>query len=531
MFHRYWSDRLMNANWLKAAVSIFTLLVSWAAHASENRPNILVLIADDWSWPNASIAGEPELKTPNFDRMAREGLLFTHAYASAPSCTASRGALLTGQYHWRLEQGMNLHSILPSKFQVYPDIFEKNGYHIGFTRKGWSPGRENMGGRTRNPAGPRYADFDAFMAKRNAKQPFCFWFGSIDPHRPYDRDSGTGAGKDPAKVRLPGEYPEGDLPRRDMLDYFVEIERFDREIGEIIAKLEQAGELDNTMVVITGDNGRPFPRGKATLYDAGTNVPLAIRWPRGIRKPGRVIDDFVSLSDLAPTFLDVTGLNGMPDTTGRSLKPVFESEKDGWVDPARSFVLTGMERHTACRDIGPGLPGGGYPMRAIRTKDYHLIHNFTPDRWPMGDWRILADDSPTKPNEQQLTSNTFVAFGDCDASPMKAWLALNRTDPKIKPYFDLTFGKRPEFELYDVNSDPAELKNLASDPNHAKVLESLKTKLNQELMKTKDPRVLGQVDIIERYEYLGNASENPRTKPDSKTKKAQANKARNKSAQ
>lgn len=512
----------MKSKWLRAALSTCIMLVSWAAFSAETRPNILVLIADDWSWPNASIAGEPELKTPNFDRIAREGLLFNHAYASAPSCTASRGALLTGQYHWRLEQGMNLHSFLPSKFQVYPDLLEKQGYHVGLTRKGWAPGRENMGGRTRNPAGPRFADFNAFRAKRNTGQPFCFWFGSIDPHRPYDRNAGTGAGKDPAKVRLPGEYPDADLPRRDMLDYFYEIERFDREIGEIIAQIEQDGELDNTIVVITGDNGRPFPRGKATLYDAGTNVPLAIRWPKGIKHPGRVIDDFVSLTDLAPTFLDAVGIKGLPDATGRSLRPVFESEKTGWVDPARSFVLTGMERHTACRDIGPDLPGGGYPMRAIRTKEFHLIHNFTPNRWPMGDWRMLADDSPAKPTEEQLTSNTFAAFGDCDASPTKAWMLLNRDDPKIKTFFELAFGKRPEFELYDIAHDPAELKNLASDPAHADILEKLKSQLDHELHKTRDPRVLGQIDVIERYEYLGNASENPRNRPAAQAKKAQA---------
>lgn len=502
-----------------ALAALFAVLTP--AQAEAVRPNILLLIADDWAWPHASIAGERELKTPVFDRVAREGLLFTNAFASAPSCTPSRGALLTGQYHWRLEQGMNLQSYLPSKFKVYPDQLEADGYHVGHTRKGWSPGRDNMDGRTRNPAGSRFKDFQAFLAARPEKQPFCFWFGSIDPHRPYDRDTGLVSGKNPANVRLPAEYPDADLPRRDMLDYYVEIERFDRECGEILAQLEKMGELDNTLVVITADNGRPFPRGKATLYDAGTHVPLAVRWPGRIRKPGRAIDDFVSLTDLAPTFLEATATETLANMTGRSLVPIFESEKAGWVDPARSFVLTGMERHTACRDIGPNLPGGGYPMRAIRTRDFLLIHNFKPDLWPMGDWRRLSGDSSKPPTEKELTDNTFVTFGDCDASPIKAWFCLNRDDPKIKPFFELAFGKRPEFELYDLRTDPAQLLNVAANPDYAVTLGDLKTKLDKELRASNDPRSLGRGDIIDRYEYLGNASENKATP---KTKKAAARK-------
>lgn len=511
-------SRIIHRLIILASILPFTLV-----HAESSRPNILLLIADDWGWPHASIAGEPQLKTPNFDRIARQGLLFTNAFASAPSCTPSRGALLTGQFHWRLEQGMNLQSFLPSKFTVYPDRLESNGYHIGHTRKGWSPGRDNMDGRTRNPAGPRFSDFQAFLDARTEKKPFCFWFGSIDPHRPYDRDSGLSAGKDPAKVRLPAEYPDADLPRRDMLDYYTEIERFDRECGEIINKLEEMGELDNTLIVITADNGRPFPRGKATLYDAGTHVPLAVRWPGGIRTPGRVIDDFVSLTDLAPTFLEVTASEKLPNLTGRSLKPIFESEKAGWIDPARTFVLTGMERHTACRDIGPNLPGGGYPMRAIRTREFLLIHNFKPDLWPMGDWRRLSPDSPKTSTEKELMDDTFIAFGDCDASPIKAWMCLNRDDPKIKPYFELAFGKRPEFELYDLRADPAQMRNLAANPDYAATLEELKTKLDQELRASVDPRSLGRGDIIDRYEYLGNSSENKATP---KAKKAAEKKAK-----
>ncbi len=499
-----------------------------SASAQQAQTNILVLIADDWGWPHASIFNEPELKTPVFDRVAREGLLFRNAFASAPSCTASRGALLTGQYHWRLEEGANLHSILKTKFPVYPDLLASKGFHVGFTRKGWAPGRENLGGRTQNPAGRRYADFEAFMAQRPARQPFCFWFGSIDPHRTYDRDAGIKAGKDPAKVRLPRELPDNDVTRRDMLDYYTEIERFDREVGEILAKLEKSGELDRTLVVITADNGRPFPRGKATVYDAGTHVPLAIRWPGGIKKPGRTIDDFVSLTDLAPTFLEILGLDGLPGRTGRSLRAIFESQESGQVEQSRDHVLTGMERHTACRDVGPNLPRGGYPMRALRTADFLLIHNFESGRWPMGDWLALEKPRDEWPSFQQLSGNTHLTFGDCDAGPSKAWLVLNRE--KAEREFQLAFGKRPEFELYDLKKDPDQLQNVAENPEYSARLGELKALLDKRLKETEDPRALGRGEIFSRFEYLGNdQAEVPAKKAAAKKKQATKKKVESKS--
>jgi N-sulfoglucosamine sulfohydrolase len=471
--------------------------------AAADRPNVLVCIADDWSWPYASITGEPELSTPTFDRVAREGLHFAQAFASAPSCTASRGALLTGQYHWRLREAANLHSSFPNEIEVYPDVLARHGYHVGQTRKGWGPGKANAGGRTTNPAGPRFADFDEFMTRREPGQPFCFWFGSVDPHRPYEKGSGVRAGKNPEKVRVPPTLPDHPVTRNDILDYFLEIERFDREVGEILAKLEKAGELENTIVVITADNGWPFPRGKATVYDAGTHVPLAIRWPKGIETPGRKFDQPTSLTDLAPTFLEAAGVSGLPDRTGSSLLPIFRNPEKR---PELKFVLTGMERHVACRDLGPDVPGGGYPMRAIRTKDHVLIRNFEPGRWPMGDWKSVKDDGSPGPGFDRLADSTFVAFGDCDASPSKAFMIVNRDRADIKLLFDSAFRKRPEWELYDLANDPYERRNLAADPAYAGIFATLKSEMEIQLKATNDPRAFGQGNIFDRYEYLGNVS-------------------------
>src|SRR4030042_2303569 len=144
----------------------------FGSNNSSNRPNILFCLADDWSWPHAGIAGDKVVKTPTFDRVAREGVLFKNAFVSAPSCTPSRGAILTGQWHWRLEEGGNLWSTLPAKFDVYPDLLEKAGYHVGCTRKGWGPGQHQPGGRTRNPAGPRFKDFAEFLQARPEGAPY-----------------------------------------------------------------------------------------------------------------------------------------------------------------------------------------------------------------------------------------------------------------------------------------------------------------------------------------------------------------------
>jgi arylsulfatase A-like enzyme len=156
-----------------------SLAFAGCTHASEplgggalkKRPNILFCLADDWSWPHAGIAADKVVKTPTFDRVAREGVLFENVFVSAPSCTPSRGAMLTGQWHWRLEEGGNLWSTLPAKFPVYPDLLEGAGYHVGFTRKGWGPGRHEPGGRTRNPAGPGYKSFQEFMKARPEDKP------------------------------------------------------------------------------------------------------------------------------------------------------------------------------------------------------------------------------------------------------------------------------------------------------------------------------------------------------------------------
>jgi len=459
------------------------------ARAADQCPNILLCIADDASWHHFGANGDKVCRTPNFDRVAREGVNFTRAFCSSPSCTPSRGALLTGQQFWRLEEGANLWSRWPSQFAVYPDLLAKAGYHVGLKGKGWGPGDFKSGGREHNPAGPAVKDFAAFLKSVPAGKPFCFWFGSTDPHRPYERGTGVKSGKRIEDVAVPPFLPDTPEVRSDLLDYYFEIERFDRDVGEMLKLLEDAGQLDNTVVVVTSDNGFPFPRGKANCYDGGTRMPLAIRWPARV-KGGRTVDDFVSHTDLAPTLLEAAGLTPLSEMTGRSLLPLLRSGKAGQVEPDRDKIFFGRERHANVR-----AGNVGYPVRALRTGQFLYLRNFEPDRWPAGDPPVYGD----------VDQHTDIA-----GSPSKQAVVEHGNKPKVKRLFDLAFDKRPAEELYDLAKDPWQMTNVAADPRYARAKAKLRGELNRYLEQTKDPRASGGGAAFDRYYYVtGGASPKP----------------------
>ncbi len=452
--------------------------------SAKNRPNVLFCISDDQSWLHAGAMGDPVVKTPGFDRVAADGVLFPHAFCDAPTCGPSRSAILTGQSIWRLEEAGNIHSTLPSRFATYVELLEDAGYSVGHSSKGWAPGRLEPGGRTRNPAGDNFAGFPEFLQKRPSEQPFCFWLGSRDPHRPYDLGSGARSGKDPDKAVVPPHLPDHPVTRNDVLDYYVEIERFDSKVQEALALLEESGQLSNTIVVVTSDHGMPFPRAKASLYDYGSRVPLAVSWPSAIAK-GRRVDDFVSLSDLAPTFLEAARLAPLREMTARSVLPLLTSGKSGHVDPSRDAVFVAMERHDGCR-----RGGKGYPCRAIRTKDYLYIRNFKPTRWPSG-----------SPNPKDCAR--AIPYGEIDSSPTKTFMMENRNDPGVDRFSELAFGTRPAHELYDLREDPGQLRNIAAEPRAAEQREALGARLMDRLAETGDPRALGTPAPWDFYPYYG----------------------------
>ena len=474
----------MQYQWLPIIWSILFLLSAGCTPQEKSlRPNILFCIADDWGWPHAGVYGDKVVQTPAFDRIAREGMLFNNAYISSPSCTPSRGAILSGQHFWRLEECANLWSTLDVNIPVFPRLLEDHGYAIGAWRKAWGPGNLQAGGYAENefPTGEVYGDgFASFLDHKAEDQPFCFWLGASDPHRPYEPGIGSDNGIDPSKITIPGFYPDHDSIRQDIADYYFEVNRFDSDVGEAIAMLEEIGELDNTIIVITGDHGMPFPRCKGNVYDWGARVPLAVRWGNQIEKH-QVLESFVSLTDLAPTFLEVAGVPVPEVMTGKSLAGLWFNKVD---QENRDFVVFGRERHTPAQ-ASPSLDG--YPVRAIRTAEFLYIHNYAPDRWPAG-----VPEGSTHP---------IGSFADCDAGPTKTYLVNRANDPEIAPFYKLSFAQRPQIELYAIQNDPYQINNLADVPQFEKITDSLGHLLTSTLQFYQDPRETGEQVLFDEYPY------------------------------
>ena len=467
----------------------------------DGRPNILFAIADDWGWPHASAYGDPVCKTPTFDRVAKEGIFFKHAFISSPSCTPSRNAILTGQQFFRLGGGANLHSVLDTKHQSFVHILGKAGYQTGHMRKMWGPG--DASNWEVHPAGDKFKNFVDFLEQRDSSKPFCFCFGANDPHRGYKKGSGKESGLDLSKIKLFGCFPDSETIRSDVADYYFEVQRFDREVGEALRKLEEMGELENTIVVVTGDHGMPFPRCKSNLYDSGARVPMAVRWPKHI-KAGRTCEEFVSTTDLAPTFLEAAGVAIPEEMTGKSWLSIFDNVESS---ADRSFVIFGKERHVPSQEA-PDV--GGFPMRAIRTADFLLIENFRPDRWPNG-----------TPNYQKAQI-PYAWYADTDSGPTKSYIVDNRDkDESHQRAWQLCFGKRPRLELYDVGIDPEQLNNVAENPEYLKALSQLRKKLHSELVDLEDPRAIDSdaaTEYFDAFKYLGNGPRHPSWKKKKKAK-------------
>lgn len=462
-----------------------------SVHAADSaRPNILFVIFDDWGWQHAGAYGSTWVKTPNFDRVAREGVLFKNAFTSNPKCSPCRASILTGRNSWQLRDAVSHNGLFPDGFEVYPDLLERGGYTVGLTGKGWGPGDfRTLAKRTRNPAGPSFDEhrttppasgigrldyaknFEAFLSQRPKDKPFCFWMGFQEPHRGYELNSGVRLGKKLGDVTVPSYLPDTPIVRGDLADYAVEVEWADSHIGKALAALEAAGELENTLVIVTSDHGMPFPYVKGQIHEDGFRLPLAMRWGKAI-KPGRVVEDFINVRDFAPTYLELAGLPRHAQIMGRSLVKLLRASESGWIEN-RDAMLVGKERH----DIGRPNDAG-YPVRALRTKDFLYVHNFHPERWPAG--------------------NPETDFGNCDPGPSKEVLKTLGGH-----FYDLSFGKRPADELYDLRRDPEGVVNLANDLTHAKILGELREKMMALLREDQDPRVLGQAATLERYHYTG----------------------------
>lgn len=513
---------------MKNLVFLVLLLPLWGcqepAEEVVSPPNILIAISDDQSFPHASAYGFEGIQTPAFDRIAREGILFTQAFAASPGCSPSRAALLTGRNCWQIEAAGTHASAFPQKYVAFPDLLAAAGYHTGFTGKGWGPGNYQISGRTQNPAGPAWqekkleapegiADIDYaenfrdFLAAKKEGQPFYFWYGAREPHRVYKQGIGEENGMDPANIKVPGFLPDSPEMRSDMLDYGYEIQWFDDHLGKIIRMLEEAGELENTLIIVTADNGMPFPRAKANLYEYGFHVPMAIRWGKKV-KGGRKVDDLVGFTDLAPTILEAAGVShpGEYPMTGKSLINILKSDKSGITDPSRTAVYSSRERHSSSR-----FRSLSYPQRCIRTQEYLYVRNFKPERWPAGPAQKFGEGNypPREVVERQEAGPMHGAYHDIDGCPALDFLIGKSDDPELGKYLDLAVARRPAEELFDIVNDPDCLNNLAEKAEFADIKQELSARLESYLTETGDPRITGNGDIWETYPRYSKLREYP----------------------
>ncbi|MFM1945392.1 MAG: hypothetical protein RI897_4374 [Verrucomicrobiota bacterium] len=495
---------------LRACASLtYALLCMLPSYGqTQQRPNILLAIADDWSFGHAGAYGCGWVNTPAFDRVAREGLLFTRAYTPNAKCAPSRACLLTGRNSWQLGAAANHVPFFPPEFKTYPEALSEQGYFTGFTAKGWAPGVANdahnqprqLTGKPFNlhrlsPPTPSISNHDYagnfadFISSVPKGKPWCFWYGALEPHRSYEFQSGITLGKYSTSdiPHVPAYWPDSETVRTDMLDYAFEVQHFDRHLDQMLQLLDHYGLSDNTVVIVTSDHGMPFPRVKGQAYDASNHIPLAIRWPQGIPHPNRIIHDYVSLIDIAPTLLEIANIpwtsTQMAPAQGLSLTDLLNTELSGWINPQRNHVLLGKERH----DIGRPHDWG-YPIRGIVQDSLLLLQNAETDRWPAG--------------------NPETGYLNCDGGATKTAILQLRRNHGNDPFWNLCFGKRPTLELYDLLSDPDCIHNLAPNPAYQQHLQELSTLLQSRLILQQDPRALGHGHTFEDYPYAHPAHRN-----------------------
>ena len=493
---------------MKRLINYFTFIFIFFGSCNTNKdvkpPNILFIISDDQSYPHASIYGTKWLSTPGFDRIANEGLLFNHAYTTNAKCSPSRSTILTGRDSWLLEEATNHVPFFPEKFTTFPEILKNSGYKTGKTGKGWAPGVALKNGQKRDLIGENYSmvktnppakyisdnnysgNFKYFLDNKKVDQPFFFWVGGLEPHRRYEYEAGIkfGGKKIQQIEKVPNYWPDSDNVKTDILDYAFEIEYFDSHLVSIINELEKRNLLENTIIVVTSDNGMPFPRVKGQVFPYDNRLPLAIRWGKGIKNPGRVINDYVSFSDFAPTFLELARVDlvnyKMEDFSGISWKSIFD---DNQINKKRDYIIIGKERHDVGREND-----NGYPVRAIITDSYFYSLNFKPERWPAG--------------------NPETGYLNTDGSPTKSEILNLRRKGINENYWNLAFGKRDQETLYDLKKDPDCIENVAKYDRYASIKDSLKKILIKDLTKNKDPRIIGEGDLFDNYIYAEKRTRN-----------------------
>ncbi|MBL9200993.1 MAG: sulfatase [Opitutaceae bacterium] len=420
--------------WLLMVVAPCLLAQGQNAPAVAPRPNFVFIIGDDISAEDFGCYGNAGIKTPHIDRLAAESLRFTNGYLTISSCSPSRCSFLTGRYPHNLETASELHGVLPPGVAMFPQLLRAAGYFSA------QAGKTHFGDDWNAVTGPAVAAFDVGSASkegagpggagqwierlrtRPAGRPFFMWFAAHDAHRPFGANKFAGANR-PQDVRVPPYLIDTPETRRDLADYYDEITRFDDAVGEVVRELARQGVLDNTVIIVTSDNGRPFPHSKTQLYDDGIKMPLIIRWAPGGLKPRRT-EALASAIDVAPTILELAGVPKAPTIQGVSLVPVLKDPRatvrdvvfaeHNWHNFAAHLRLVRMGRDVYLRNAWPDLPLDG-----------------TRDSPSANDLRLARAAGKLTP----LQENIFIAprpaeeFYDLAADPLQAHNIVGTVDP------------------------------------------------------------------------------------------------------
>ena len=444
--------------WFGCVLLAFAII----SRAAEPRPNLILIIADDLSAEDCGPYRNKGVQTPNLNRLAHEGMRFTRAFVTTSSCSPSRSSLITGKYphNTGAEQ---LHWPLPGHHITFVQLLKHAGYYTAAAGK-WHLGGEvkKHFDRVTEPGdagfqlpgiGQRMIAADksgceqwvATLRNRPKDKPFFLWLAALDPHRDYEPNS-IPKPHEPEGVMVPPYLPDVPETRKDLALYYDEIARLDRYIGDVMAELEQQKQTTNTLILFISDNGRAFPRSKTRLYDSGIHSPWIVRWP-GKVKPGGLCERLVSSIDIAPTFVRLAGLPANKAFEGKDLSPLLD-KPDAAV---RDFIYAEHHWHDfdACE-------------RAVRSEQFKYIRNY-------------FNELPGTPPADAVRSPTFQV------------MRRLRDAGKLTPAQLNCFEKpRPAEELYDVNSDPHEMNNLAADPGYATTLAKFRKNLAAWQKQTED---------------------------------------------
>jgi arylsulfatase A-like enzyme len=406
------------------------------ALAQGPAPNIVFLISDDHSWPDLGCYGNASIRTPNLDRMAKEGMRFERCFVSSPQCSPNRSSIFTGCTPHTTSTS-RLHTPMPDWEQTFLEPLKQRGYFTGAFRKVHQGASFD---KRWDYYGNAAAPFAVFFEKRPKDRPFFLHVGFTDPHRPY-ADGAAAPPHDPATVRLPKFLPDTPAVRKDLAHYADEISRMDSECGQVFDLLRKHGLDRNTLVMFTGDNGMPFPRAKGSCYDPGIRVPL-LAWWQGRVAAGAVNEELIGHVDLPVTWLAAAGIARPAKMQGRDFLGRHE---------ARTAVFAERNWHDNFD-----------PIRATRTDRYKLIFNAAPH-------------FPYRP------------AWDLEGSPSwKSILEESRRGRLRAEHRQMLEPTRPILELYDLREDPDEFRNLASSPALSEVLEDMKRRLSQWMADTYD---------------------------------------------